>query len=158
MLRDEVATHRQEAENAKENLRLQREEHIAAVERGTSPALEEEQEQPQPPPAPTVIADSPSSPHEEEEIPSTQPTIADDSATWRCRYEHLAGLLTEQARQLKGKVRNEGRGIDRQINLRAFFSSCVLKLGVAGRDAPTKLVGARPGERVGLECEQVWCP
>lgn len=129
MLRNEVAAFRQEAENAKENLRLQREEHISInkVEKDTPPALDQQQEQLQPPPLspPAVIEDTRPSPKVEEAV------VADDSATWRRRYEHLAGLLTEQAKELSGKVREDEAVVDRWIDRRAPDCVSVIELAFA---------------------------
>lgn len=107
MLRKEVGALRQEAQDAKEQARPQQqhqEEMAEAAEGMHAQAVEAS-----PPPQEDVIAiaASPSPPASaEEEPPSPAPiVVADDTGTWRRRYEHLAGLLAEQTKQNSAMVR-----------------------------------------------------
>ncbi|CAM9487961.1 unnamed protein product, partial [Ectocarpus fasciculatus] len=107
MLRKEAGALRQEAQDAKEQARLQQQhqeeighqEEMAESAEGTPPQAVEVN----PPLQEEVIAIAahPSPPAAaEEEPPSPAPiVIADDTGTWRRRYEHLAGLLAKQTKQ-----------------------------------------------------------
>ncbi|CAM9135419.1 unnamed protein product, partial [Ectocarpus sp. 4 AP-2014] len=66
-----------------------------------------------PPPQEEVIDDAaPPSPHAAAEEEPSPTVVADDTGTWRRRYEHLAGLLAEQTKQnsaMAGQLATSGR-------------------------------------------------
>lgn len=93
-LREEIAALRKDAEEAKEQAhRPQNEqEEEEQVQRHQVQAEEDEEDAP-------VQVEKP-----QQEPPLSLPEVVDDSATWRRRYEHLAGLLAEQTKGSSEKV------------------------------------------------------
>ncbi|CAM9739149.1 unnamed protein product, partial [Ectocarpus sp. 8 AP-2014] len=94
MLRKEVEALRQEDQQAR--LQQQHQEEMVEAAEG----MHAQPAEANPPPQEEVIdIAAPPSPHAaaEEEPPPT--VVADDTGTWRRRYEHLAGLLAEQTKQ-----------------------------------------------------------
>ena len=62
----------------------------------------------------------------QQQLPPPLPEVVDDSATWRRRYEHLAGLLAELTKARSEKVSMGDRRERCNLFSSPFGNHCVL--------------------------------